>query len=63
MKILLATDGSPSAQQAENLAATTSWPDGTQIDALCIDQLLDREIDLETRRFLDAHSAVRSTLG
>lgn len=62
MKILLATDGSPSAQQAENLAATTSWPEGTQIDALCIDQLLDREIDLETRRFLDAHSAVRRAI-
>ena len=62
MKILLATDGSPSAQQAENLAATTSWPEGTQIDALCIDQLLDREIDLETRRFLDAHSAMRRAI-
>lgn len=37
MKVLLATDGSPSAQQAETLAATTSWPDGTVIDVLCVD--------------------------
>jgi nucleotide-binding universal stress UspA family protein len=62
MKILLATDGSPSAQQAETLTATTSWPEGTEIDALCVDQLLDREIDLETQRFLDAHSAVRQAI-
>jgi len=62
MKILLATDGSPSAHQAETLTATTSWPEGTEIDALCVDQLLDREIDLETQRFLDAHSAVRQAI-
>jgi len=62
MKILLATDGSPSAHQAETLTATTSWPEGTHIDALCVDQLLDREIDLETQRFLDAHSATRQAI-
>jgi len=62
MKILLATDGSPSAHQAETLTATTSWPEGTEIDALCVDQLLDREIDLETQRFLDAHSATRQAI-
>ncbi|HTJ60271.1 MAG TPA: universal stress protein [Candidatus Saccharimonadales bacterium] len=62
MKILLATDGSPSARQAEDLAATTSWPSGTEIDALCVDQLLDRKIDLETQRFLDAHDAMRRAI-
>jgi nucleotide-binding universal stress UspA family protein len=62
MKILLATDGSPSATQAEMLAATTSWPDGVEIDVLCVDQLLDREIDLSPQRFADAHGAVRRAI-
>jgi len=62
MKILLATDGSPSAKQAEMLAATTCWPEGVEIDVLCVDQLLDREIDLSPQRFADAHGVVRRAI-
>lgn len=62
MRILLATDGSPSARHAELLASTTSWPIGTEIDVLCVDQFLDREIDLSPRRFADAHAVARQAI-
>jgi nucleotide-binding universal stress UspA family protein len=62
MKILLATDGSPSAKHAEMLTATTSWPDGAEIDVLCVDQFLDREIDLSPERFAGAHGVARKAI-
>ena len=59
MKILLATDGSPSARHAEALAGAISWPAGTEIEALCVDQLFDGAIDLPPQRIADAHAPLR----
>lgn len=59
MKILLATDGSPSAQHAEELVVRTTWPDGSEIDVLHVDLLADIELDTATEHFIKAHSAVR----
>lgn len=59
MKILLATDGSPSAKHAEELVANIPWPEATEIDALCVDQFGDPEFDLPPQRFAEAHTTVR----
>jgi len=59
MKILLATDGSPSAKHAEALAAATTWPAGTEIEVLRVDQFVDDEIDLRPQRFAAAYAARR----
>ncbi|HAF10561.1 MAG TPA: hypothetical protein DCK98_10840 [Chloroflexi bacterium] len=59
MKILLATDGSPSAKHAEALAAATTWPAGTVIEVLRVDQFIDDEIDLRPQRFAAAYAARR----
>lgn len=59
MKILLATDGSPSAQHAERLVAAITWPAGSEIDVLHVDLLADVEMDTATEHFIKAHSAVR----
>jgi nucleotide-binding universal stress UspA family protein len=59
MKILLATDGSPSAKHAEALAAATTWPAGTVIEVLRVDQFVDDEIDLRPQRFAAAYAARR----
>lgn len=57
MKVLIATDGSPSAQHAETLAAAIAWPSDTALEVLCVDQLVD-EIDLPDRMFAAARSAL-----
>lgn len=62
MKILLATDGSPSGKHAEDLAAATTWPDGTEIEVLCVDQFVDVELDFPADRFIAAHHAVRQEI-
>jgi len=62
MKILLATDGSPSAKHAEELTALTQWPEGTEIEVLCVDQLVDDEIDLPPQRFAAAHALLRRAI-
>lgn len=59
MKVLLASDGSPSAKHAEELVATTRWPEGTEIEVLCVDQFREGEIELSPDRFDTAHAAVR----
>ena len=46
MKILLATDGSPSAQHAEELVAAIRWPADTSVEIVWVDQLIDDEVDL-----------------
>ncbi len=58
MKILLATDGSPSAKHAEDLVAAIGWPQGTEIDVLWVDQFSDSEIDLSPRRYAEAHALI-----
>ena len=62
MKILLASDGSPSAKHAEDLAAATAWPDGSQIEVLCVDQFAELELDFPGKRFVAAHAAVRQEI-
>jgi nucleotide-binding universal stress UspA family protein len=59
MKILLATDGSASAEHAEDLAAGITWPGGTEIQVLYVDQLFNDEIDLPPERFSTAHETLR----
>ena len=59
MKILLATDGSPSAKHAEALAAGTQWPVGSEIQVLWVDQFNDGEVDLPQQRFATAHAGLR----
>lgn len=62
MKVLLASDGTASARHADDIAAAIEWPDGTEIDVLCVDQLFDDEVDLSTERFAAVHVAVRSAI-
>ena len=62
MKILLATDGSESAKHAEALVDSIVWPAGTEIEALCVDQLVGSEIDLPPRRLAAAHAALRQEI-
>ena len=62
MKILLATDGSESAKHAEALADSIAWPIGTQIEVVCVDQLIGNEIDLPPRRLAAAHAALRQEI-
>jgi len=59
MKILLATDGSPSAAKAEALVAAITWPPATEIEVLCVDQFVDAEFDLSPERLVAAHTRVR----
>ena len=59
MKILLATDGSPSAKHAETLTAGTLWPAGSEIQVLWVDQFSDGEMDLPPQRFATAHAGLR----
>ncbi len=62
MKVLLASDGSPSAKHAEELLATVIWPEGTEIEVLCVDQFRDAEIDLSPDRYDAVHAAVRQEI-
>jgi len=59
MKVLLASDGSTSAEHAEGLAAAMAWPGGTEIEVLHVDQLFDGDIDLSPERYATAHEAIR----
>jgi nucleotide-binding universal stress UspA family protein len=58
MKILLATDGSASATHAEQLVAAIAWPQGTEIDALCVEQFSDTQFDLAPERRAEARAHV-----
>jgi len=60
MKILLATDGSPSAKEAEALTAATRWPEGTEIEVLFVDPFAESDLfDFPPERFVAAHAVVR----
>ena len=59
MKVLLATDGSPSAKHAEALAEAIAWPGGTELEVLCVDQLVGNEIDYPPQRVAAAHATLR----
>jgi nucleotide-binding universal stress UspA family protein len=53
MKILIATDGSPSAAHAEMLAAAIAWPTGTELEVLHVDQLIEDELVYPAARFAE----------
>jgi nucleotide-binding universal stress UspA family protein len=57
MKILLATDGSKSAEHAEDLVAAIAWPHDTTVEIVCVDQLADDELDLSDERFAASRAA------
>jgi nucleotide-binding universal stress UspA family protein len=59
MRILIATDGSPSATFAETLAASIAWPADTELDVLCVDQLGEDEDDFPAEELAAAHAALR----
>ncbi|HEV2249355.1 MAG TPA: universal stress protein [Candidatus Limnocylindria bacterium] len=62
MKVLIATDGSPSARHAEELASAIEWPADTGIEVLAVDQLAEDEIDQPAARFAAAHAAFRKEI-
>lgn len=57
MKILLATDGSKSAEHAEALVAAIAWPADTTIEIVWADQLAGDELDLSDERFAASRAA------
>lgn len=59
MRILLATDGSPSAKNAESLCAAIAWPPDVRIDVVWVDQLVEEEIGLPPDRFTAMRAALR----
>lgn len=58
MKILFATDGSPSAKRAQTLLASLKLPPDTQIDVLNVDPLYD-EGDLPPGQLAELHRLLR----
>jgi nucleotide-binding universal stress UspA family protein len=62
MKVLLATDGSPSATHAEELVAAIAWPQGTQIDVLSVEQFSDAEFDLPAGRRAEARAHIEQLI-
>ena len=62
MNVLLATDGSASAESAEALVSAIPWPEGTHIEVLCVDQLLEAEVDLPLDRAAASHAAARAEI-
>ena len=62
MKILLATDGSPSATHAEELVSSIAWPQGTEIDVLWVDQFSDSQFDLSPQRYAEAHALTQDAI-
>lgn len=53
MKILIATDGSPSAAHAEMLASAIAWPAGTELELLHVEELIEDELVYPAARFAE----------
>ena len=62
MKILFATDGSPSAKRAEALLASLRLPDPSTIEVLHVDQLFEEETDLPEQRSSQLHKLFRADI-
>jgi nucleotide-binding universal stress UspA family protein len=59
VKILFATDGSPSAKRAQALLASLHLPDPCTIEVLYVDQLFEEETDLPERQLSPLHRLLR----
>jgi nucleotide-binding universal stress UspA family protein len=62
MKILFASDGSPSAKRAEALLASLRLPDPSTIEVLHVDQLFEEETDLPERELSQLHKMFRADI-
>ncbi|HSW95052.1 MAG TPA: universal stress protein [Patescibacteria group bacterium] len=62
MKILFATDGSPSAKRAEALLVSLRLPDPSTIEVLHVDQLFEEETDLPERELSQLHKMFRADI-
>jgi nucleotide-binding universal stress UspA family protein len=63
MNVLIATDGSPSATAALELAAVIRWPTPTHLEVLHVDQLLDGDLDLPPGKYTSVHVRIRQQIG
>lgn len=59
MKILFATDGSPSAKRAQALLASLRLPDPSTVEVLYVDQLFEEDTDLPERQRLALDKLLR----
>lgn len=55
MNVLFGTDGSESAERAEQLVAAIDWGEPTQIEVLHVDQLFPEDLELPAGAYTEAH--------
>ncbi|MEK6206625.1 MAG: universal stress protein [Chloroflexota bacterium] len=59
MNILFATDGSKSAERAQELVGSTDWPAPTHIEILHVDQLFAEDLELPAGMYSAVHEKLR----
>lgn len=62
MNVLLATDGSASARNAERLLASSAWPSETRVAVMYVDQIVDGELALPADRYRKARLRAREEM-
>lgn len=60
MNVLFATDGSSSAEQAQQLVASIDWPAPSHITVLHVEQLFVEDLEIPGDRLTDAHQKLRA---
>jgi nucleotide-binding universal stress UspA family protein len=62
MKVLFATDGSPSSSRAQDLVASIGWPSPTDIEVLHVDQLQIEDLELPADTLSPLHEKIRAQI-
>ncbi len=62
MKVLFATDGSPSAKRAQTLLASLRLPDPSTVEVLYVDQLFEEQTELPERQLSELHKLLRADI-
>lgn len=62
VNVLFATDGSKSAEQAQELVASIDWPAPTHIEVLHVDQLFAEDLQVPAGGYSAAHEKLRDRL-
>jgi nucleotide-binding universal stress UspA family protein len=63
VNILFATDGSKSAERAQELVGSTDWPAPTHIEILHVDQLFAEDLELPAGTYSAVHERLRDEIG